>query len=168
MNNFKTLFLNEFSEIINNTKKTDITSAFSLIQIIKSLHDKQQIILSAEITKNLNKRLFKPKTQIQINKNWDFIQKVFEFGHFKLDNPTIDSIKKGNDAVLSSFAYQMFNFIDILKYSKRKTETGNNSFESTNFEKLQSIKSINDCDQLFEKMIFILSKAMNSTTLNVF
>ena len=166
MNNFKTLFLKDFPEIVTSLEKSDLSSGYALIQILHNLLSQNQIMLPVRLTQKLQKRLFKPSTEIQLDKNWIFIEEVFKSGNFELDSPTIENIKKQNETVMTSFGYQFFNFIDVLKYSKAKISSGLKTFQSTNFEKLEKIKFLNDCEQIFEKLIFLLAKSMDTTILN--
>ncbi len=167
MNTFTTLFSNEFEALLRGTGIDDIASGYLLVQMLRQLRERQLVVLSPALSKKLDKRCFRPTTDIQLDKNWSFLQEVFQTVSFELSRTTIELLKKKNNAFVTSFAYQLFNFSDVLKYSKAKKETGSSQFESTNFQRLEAIKGLSDCNQIFEKMVWLLAKAEGSCQLNV-
>jgi hypothetical protein len=168
MKTFEALFGTDFPGLVEQMTHANLSTAHILTQILRQLESQGLISLKPNVSAKLAKRAFRPSTDIQINKNWEFIQLIFEEEKFQLDWATIESLRRGNETAIGSFSYQFFNYLDVLKYSKANKELGiMPAFQSTNFERLQNITEIWECTQVFEKLIFLLSKAIGANILSV-
>ena len=168
MKTFESLFATDFPFLADQMTHTNLSNAYILILVLRELEVGSLISLTPAVSQRLSKRLFKPSSEIQANKNWEFIQRIFEDEQFQLDWATIESLKRSNETAISSFSYQFYNFVDVLKYSRANLELGIQPiFQSTNFERLQRIKSMSECTQVFEKLVFLLSRAMEVNMVSV-
>ena len=168
MNILRSLFFDDFDKILEASKEEEIFNGIVFLKILKSMSDRTVIVVAPILKQTIDQSLSQKHimdTPNDIRDNWYLIQRIIKPTGFNLD-PIINKVlQHGRSVEIHIFIYEFFN-----TYRKLKDQNGAfaRSQRRKQLEIHNGIVNIDQCVHLFEKLVFLLSKACKTRLLEVF
>ena len=168
MNIFKSLFLKFYPDIIEQINEENFASGFIAAMIIRRLNTEDRFALSATAIQFLSGVSERCKYEELRVDNWEKMFKILRhIGGISLDSHVARGLARLNSLSVQNFAYRLFGLVVHVKEQSQESQQNGQSkltnsviMQVANFEKLNNAQSLAECNYVFEKLAYILSKCL--------
>jgi hypothetical protein len=165
---FKNLFVKFYPDLIRHVSEENFATGYITAQIVKRLIEEENITTSLSSIELLNSITETCKSEEVRIENWDKIFRIIkQFTGITIDTPVAKALSRNHSMTIQNFSYRLFGIVVHVKEqaddpsSKIKGRLPNSVVENVaNFERLNEAEGLKDCEQIFEKLAYLLSSAL--------
>jgi hypothetical protein len=165
---FKNLFVKFYPDLIRQANEENFATGYITAQIVKRLIEEEGISVPLSLVEQLSGVSENCKSEEDRIENWEKVFRTIKlFSGVGIETSVAKALSRNHSMTIQNFSYRLFGIVVYIKdqendpASKAKGRLPNNLLENVaNFERLNEANGLKDCEQIFEKVAFLLSSAL--------
>lgn len=169
MNIMRSLFCDDFDQVIESTQEQEIFNGIVFFKIFKKMNELnlfelgQNFRYSIDFALDMKSTIDTPNC---IRDNWAVIQRIIKSVGFNLDVIINNVLQHGRSVDIHIFIYEFFNIYRIIK-DQTYHFSANMKLGRSQLRIHNDINSVDQCERMFEKIVFLFAKACKIRPLEV-
>ena len=168
MNILRSLFGDGFAQLVESTKEIDLNNGRVFLLMLRDITQNELLNLPPNVRLSLDDGIAKASTSPsdEGRENWTLIQRIMKVAGYNMEPFITKFVNTKRSVELQIFLYEFFNIYRRLKDASTGLGTATKG-PNPQIDLHSGVSSIDQCTQLFEKLVYLVSKAAKVRLLEV-